>query len=813
MTKKFDFIEYMKTRAVTEEDVKYAYTKKFDLDFSTRNKNDLITDNVLFEFKYDKKLTNEVTRSIVIAQSLIYIHRIKYDNQSDKIPAHFVIADKNEAVIYKTVDFRPIYDSDEFNWDMAASHPPEDLCIAVHNSSVESLIYNVSDSNELKEFSDRLNKILDSEEVGDKKVITEYNFDAIFEIWKSRFSEFIDSGKKLSKFFISDILGNTTLDEKRGTVIFRFNGTIKEVSIPVSDYKAFWNTYHYMDDAIAQQGMYSKSDRLDNIDKRRFIGKFYTPLRFAKLAIKYLENEYGKRFWERYKIWDMACGTGNLEYYLGSYENVYMSTLEQNEIDDMMSNNLFPSATLFQYDYLNDDVDLVMSKADLLDDSLGWKLPRKLREDLANPDNKWIVLINPPYATPLGGINTGILSGVDFKNEAVDTIVKNNMNDCGIVYKELFAQFLFRISAELIESNMAIFAKTKYINAPSFRNFSKRIFKEKKFLNGFLFPSWTFHGTTGKWPVSFAIWSNSKEDQNVKFKFNIYNDSKDLIGEQEISKEVNSITKLLKNTSYSTDMISQPTATSALKFKRIIETTKDIIGGYKFGSNDMQHQRLTCYGSVVLESGGVLGKPITESNFINVMLVFLARKLPKQTWINDRSYFLTPNSKVFSDIKFLVDMVIWSLFHSKNQSSAIKDIELKGKVFQVRNQFYPFNIKEVEQWSNKNLQVYSQLRNEEDRFVTKWLSDKELSEESQNVLEAGRCIYELYYKEYNNLNKKKFKLDYWDVGWYQIRKSLEDKKLGTEQLKKFKEKYKILTEKLRPKIYEYGFLDKEIIYE
>jgi len=53
----------------------------------------------------------------------------------------------------------------------------------------------------------------------------------------------------------------------------------------------------------------------------------------------------------------MACGTGNLEYYIPSYENVYMSTLDKDEVEHLKNNNLFPGATIFQYDYLNDDVD------------------------------------------------------------------------------------------------------------------------------------------------------------------------------------------------------------------------------------------------------------------------------------------------------------------------------------------------------------------------------------------------------------------------------------------------------------------------
>lgn len=68
---------------------------------------------------------------------------------------------------------------------------------------------------------------------------------------------------------------------------------------------------------------------------------------------------------------------------------------------------MFPYATCFQYDYLNDDVDLlfrVENQEQLPLEKGGrgdfaWKLPQKLRDDLANPENKWVILINPPFAT------------------------------------------------------------------------------------------------------------------------------------------------------------------------------------------------------------------------------------------------------------------------------------------------------------------------------------------------------------------------------------------------------------------------------
>ena len=56
MAKKFNFIQYMSEVAETEDDVRHAYVKEFDLPFSTKNKNDCRTDGILFEFKYDKPM-------------------------------------------------------------------------------------------------------------------------------------------------------------------------------------------------------------------------------------------------------------------------------------------------------------------------------------------------------------------------------------------------------------------------------------------------------------------------------------------------------------------------------------------------------------------------------------------------------------------------------------------------------------------------------------------------------------------------------------------------------------------------------------
>ena len=87
----------------------------------------------------------------------------------------------------------------------------------------------------------------------------------------------------------------------------------------------------------------------------------------------------------------MACGIGNLEYYINEkyHKYLYMSTIDENDIKHIKEK--FNNACIFQYDYLNDDI--------VNDDFQYNKLPEKLKNDLHNENIKWIIFINPPYAT------------------------------------------------------------------------------------------------------------------------------------------------------------------------------------------------------------------------------------------------------------------------------------------------------------------------------------------------------------------------------------------------------------------------------
>ncbi|MBR0290070.1 MAG: hypothetical protein IJQ82_13930, partial [Selenomonadaceae bacterium] len=77
-------------------------------------------------------------------------------------------------------------------------------------------------------------------------------------------------------------------------------------------------------------------DRMTEENLRRFTGEFYTPKLFADKAVQYLKNTVGE-WWKdkNFRLWDMAAGTGNLEFSLPeeSLANCYISTLIKDEAD------------------------------------------------------------------------------------------------------------------------------------------------------------------------------------------------------------------------------------------------------------------------------------------------------------------------------------------------------------------------------------------------------------------------------------------------------------------------------------------------
>ncbi len=165
-----------------------------------------------------------------------------------------------------------------------------------------------------------------------------------------------------------------------------------------------------------------------------------------------------------------------------------------------------------------------------------WEMPQKLRDDLADTKIKWIILINPPFATAQkAGTNHG-----ESKEGVADTKLRKQMHkaDLGEVSREPIAQFLYRIKYEFasMDTHLALFSKIKYINSNNDQKFRDTIFNFG-FKNGFVFSALNFDGTTGKFPVGLLIWevNANKKIKDQVIEVDIFNERVEKIGTKIIA--------------------------------------------------------------------------------------------------------------------------------------------------------------------------------------------------------------------------------------------------------------------------------------
>ena len=229
-------------RGKTEEDIKYAFAKFFDISYDTSDQHDLYTPRVLFEFKFDKNFANLKTRSQIIAQTLYYVRRLKFHGYIDKpIPPILCLADQNEAILTETSDWRAFYNdtNEKYDWDLAPSMPDKQLVqdISETNLAHDIHIYKISDPTAFGIFSEQLTNYLKNQikfAFEDKKVITEENFEEVFNYWNKIFGDSVRNGFKTSRYFVSDIKkDNTTFFKEQSKAFFRVGaaGEIKEKKV------------------------------------------------------------------------------------------------------------------------------------------------------------------------------------------------------------------------------------------------------------------------------------------------------------------------------------------------------------------------------------------------------------------------------------------------------------------------------------------------------------------------------------------------------------------------------------------------------
>jgi len=560
------------------------------------------------------------------------------------------------------------------------------------------------------------------------------------------------------------------------------------------------------------------ADRLIEDKTRRREGAFFTPTLWADEAHKQIEKLYGPDWKEEYVVWDCACGVGNLtrDY---KFKELYCSTIVQDELNNMIENGINPEATRFQHDFLQDFPEL-----GAFDDYALWedKLPSGLVKAF-NEGKKILFLINPPYVAAANFNNSENLTSI-----AVNPInVEMRYNKLGKPSAQLYTQFMYKIariqSYYNLDMNLAIFNKPNFLTGGSFKGFRTYWFDQFELAYGMLFQASNFSDVSTRWGILFSIWKSGKQPQRTEFPVEIKKQSQTKIEAVDIkvlynfddttsaSKWVQEETKGLK-----TDR-DVPQLTSGTGVKTTGHTMRGSVieglsFGYFFNSGDNIYendQSIALFSSAF--SGGN-GFSVIPDNFRKVTALFTARKTVTKkyaNWINDKDEYMKPNTDHPNYEQWNNDAIVHSLFDISSQQSSLRDIEYKGKQWNIENEWFWMSHKVIKKLADfhNNQAVYDDCKTfGKERYVYTALKDLNLSQDASEVLGLAEELVSKSFKFRETMNEKhpEYHLNSWDIGWCQIVKILKEHL--PDDLKAFRVKYKEFEDRMRPGVYEFGFL-------
>jgi hypothetical protein len=787
--------------AKSEEDVKDAYIKALGLKGVTKGLIDIQTREIWFEAKD----TGRNSSYAMFTQLLHYVQVAL--NKGEQVPPLLAVIDTEKAAIMKSDDVLPFLDKKTIKWGKSASQYTQEALDEI-SAHIGTYFVSFKISTHEDEFISTVKAAIKSGDII-RTQITPDNLKQVFDKWVAMVGREIVgvSEEDYALLFFADIMHDGTVSthanlpaelmHKSGNPVFSLNGKNYDLGNK-EGYRQFWAIYHRPPKSEYRDYLLERRDSLIPYDERSFKGAYYTPLHVVDKAYDKLAETLGANWQKDYIVWDMCCGVGNLEIKHSNPRNLYMSTLDQADIDVMKATKTCVSAERFQYDYLNDDI----TDDGQIDYSLTNKVPLALRKAIA-AGKKILVLINPPYAE---STSADTVSGGENKMGVAKTkFAATAMPAYGKASNELFMQFLIRIAHEIPTASVAIFSTLKYISAPTLDKFRAKW--NAKFLDGFVVHSKSFDGISGDFPIGFLIWAT---DQNNKEKTQITDIAVDVL-----DKKVQPIgVKVFSNISEApllTDWAVRPEVNEvdALPLKNAITpatATKDLrgtkwsvgaIAWLNCAGNDLQNagQKTMLFSSGY---GSGRGFFVNEANLWQAAIVFCVRRIIKPTWLNDRDQFLQPTKPLTDEFK--TDCLLWMLFNGSNLTASASDLEWNGKKWSIVNHFIPYTEAEVD----------APDRFESD-FMVQYLADKTLSAEASVVLDAGRTLWKTYFAHTDvRTVRDQYKLNRSDVGWYQIRNALVERNKSGDtapvNFTPFEVAYQALTEKLRPQVFSLGFL-------
>jgi len=789
-------------RTRTEEDVKDAYIRALGLKSYFKGLVDIQTEEVWFEAK------DAPTPPIVMfGQLLVYVRAAK--KRGEAIPAFLAVIDREKAAIMPTERALPLLDDKSIVWPKSGSGAGRQLATQIA-PYVQTHIVEYEIAHDEAAFISAVKNAIRERRII-RTPITPDNLRQVFDRWVDMIGSELGTVNPAdyAVLFFADIMHDghneamTNLPARLlfsgDKPVFLLNGQQYELASQ-RGYRNFWAIYHRPPEAIHRHYLLERRDSLLPLDEQKFKGAYYTPLHIVDKAYDQLKATLGNNWQNRYIVWDMCAGVGNLEAKHSNLRNVFMSTLDQADVTIMKSNPAFSGAEIFQYDYLNDDI----TDFGEIDYGVSNKLPVELRQAIADAKagkkgaKPILVLINPPYAEAMNVDNIKEAGGnAALKKGVASTRISHSMAGLGYAARELFVQFLHRISQELPNSTLAMFSTLKYVNAPNFAEFRRRW--TARYLDGFVVHSRAFDGLKGDFPIGFLIWDLAKNAPARRIDTLALDRAGGLIAEKAFYRELPRpplaewIVRPRSNNTPALPLKNALTPTTSTKDVRGDRWADGAIGSMIVFGNDLQHAAQTALLSSGYGNAGAFF--VTQQNLWQAAVVFAVRRLIKPTWLNDRDQFLQPSGPLSSE--FNSDCLVWMLFNGSNLTAGADGLHWNGRDWSLVNHFIPFT----------ELEVGATGRFASD-FMVRHMAGMTFSPAAQAVLDAGRVLFKRFHAtQFPRKIRDELKLGRPDAGWYQVRRALEaNSDAELTDFEPMRTAYSTLSDKLRPLVFSLGFL-------
>ena len=337
--------------ARSEEDVKDAYIKALGLKVYSKGLIDIRTDEIWLEAKD----TGKNSCYAMFTQLLHYVQDAL--NKGEPVPALLAVIDTEKAALMKSADVLPFLAKKTIKWGKSASQYNQEALDEI-SSFIGTYFVQFKIKTHEDEFITTVKSAIKSGDII-RTQITPDNLKQVFDKWVAMIGREITgvAEEDYSLLFFADIMNDgkksthanlpSELVHKNGDPLFLLKGKPFELGNK-EGYRQFWAIYHRPPKTEYRDYLLERRDSLIPIDERSLKGAYYTPLHVVDKAYDKLSETLGQNWQKEYTVWDMCCGVGNLEVKHSNPRNIYMSTLDQEDIDVMKATKTCVAAQRFQ---------------------------------------------------------------------------------------------------------------------------------------------------------------------------------------------------------------------------------------------------------------------------------------------------------------------------------------------------------------------------------------------------------------------------------------------------------------------------------